>query len=712
MEDSVLAMAAAAKEVFGDIPIERTERGISFPMGFGTSGDLNTRPWANRIALLRASPSEAAQFLKKRMTDRGTRYIQCILIRDTADKLFKEKKYKESSVKYVQAGALLLGRGIPFNGPFHLAEYEDLAASWEVADMMGCLNGAAESLAELRQYKQALWLATEVEVVIRNVRINNTRANPTFDWFDFTIQLEEYHFQRLRARVIAQRVFRELGNTGAANERRWHTTTLATLVPKDMETPRIRKIHPTIKLDPVYRLRHPDPALVATLAVVDPASQVLGSWKKVVLKKSGGITSRMGFASFVFEGHLYILGGEKYLKGPWYRDFWRIDLTALDEWQPLPAYPIPQSVTGHLVGHSMVVHGDCAYLFTGRMELEVFDLQTQTWSVLRTSFDASWPYPENSVTDYAMHCVDGKIYIFGGAHMLAKVGCDLLMALDIATRRWVRLSGTALPRVANYAAPGPRRLASTWVSKDRNTLFVMYGDADRQGANMALDIQPHGSMNAYAYDDLWAWDIRARVWEQRRLPGNIPSPRTEMACTYNATLDAVIAFGGYAPTSTSHFERNVVYAFSYYADTFMLRSESGSAAAPGPAAWKHVLTRGFPTYRAQTHLVSDPATGRTFLFGGYVNSEYVPSRSGEESRTFCDLWELRIDVPGGHFEAVDIEDEARTARLGPWQRCFTCGSAGPWKKCGGACKGQAFFCDARCLRDGWKEHKLKHKCRK
>ena len=40
-------------------------------------------------------------------------------------------------------------------------------------------------------------------------------------------------------------------------------------------------------------------------------------------------------------------------------------------------------------------------------------------------------------------------------------------------------------------------------------------------------------------------------------------------------------------------------------------------------------------------------------------------------------------MPGGFFEGVDLEEEARTAKAGPWQRCFTCGSAGPWKKCGG-----------------------------
>lgn len=53
------------------------------------------------------------------------------------------------------------------------------------------------------------------------------------------------------------------------------------------------------------------------------------------------------------------------------------------------------------------------------------------------------------------------------------------------------------------------------------------------------------------------------------------------------------------------------------------------------------------------------------------------------SRNFGDVWELRIDESGGGFEGVDLKEERRTAAAGPWQRCFTCGSAGNWKKCAG-----------------------------
>ncbi|KAF7345724.1 hypothetical protein MVEN_01592500 [Mycena venus] len=617
-----------------------------------------------------------------------------------ADTLFEEKKYKDACMEYIKGAVAMLGRDLPANGPYNFPEYERLAPHWQMSDTMACLNGAAESLVHLRQYKQALWLASEVEVIVRNVQIEKTRKNPLFEWFDFEIQFPEYYLQRLRARVLQEQVFRKLGNTAAANERRLQATAL---VPKHLVIPEMREIHLIIPNDPVFKLRHPDPELVATLVVTEPTLQVLGSWQKVPLKKGG---------------HLYILGGEKHLRGPFHRDFWRINLTSLDDWEPLPSYPVPVSVTENISSYSMTVVGSCAYLFTGftgRPDIDIFNLRTRTWTSIRTSMaidGEAWPYPSSNILDYSMQSVGQTIYVFGGSHDDSPLGCTLLVALDVPTLRWTRLSGSAFARIASYDGPGPRRRACSWVGKngkDGNmTFFVMYGEANRQGALLAG--MPHGASNSFSHEDLWGWDTKAGGWTQRRLLGNVPSPRMEMACTYNPVLDRVITFGGFAPSIPSLVGPG--FGFSYYGDTFILGSDPPSSAAT--PSWTHVLAQGFPTYRAQAHLASDPHSGRTFLFGGYVNSWYIPSKSESEhtSRVFGDLWELRLDVPGGGFAAVDVEDAARTARVGPWQRCFACGSVGPWKKCGGACNGQAFFCDARCLRDGWQEHKVKHKCRK
>ncbi|KAJ7640081.1 hypothetical protein DFH06DRAFT_1053126 [Mycena polygramma] len=641
----------------------------------------------------------------------GTPHMKCTLIRGTADTFLKDKKHNEAHLEYIKAAVAMLGRNLPTDGPFHFPQYERLKPNWEMTDTMACLNGAAESLWHLRQYKQALWFAGEVDVVVRNVQIATSRASPVFDWLSFNVKMPEFYVERLRSYVLRDRIFRALGNTAAANERRLVATML---VPQDLVTPQMREIHPIIRDDPVFKLRHPDPALVASLELTDPSLQVLGSWRKVPLKKVGGITSRSNFASFVFEGHLYILGGEKGARGPFHRDFWRIDLAALDEWQPLPAYPVPTSVTGHLCGYSMTVHDDCAYLFTGRRDLDVFDLRTQTWATMHTSLAEPWPYAGDKVIDYALQSARGSLYVFGGAHAGSPIGCTLLMGLDLASRTWTRLSGAATAEKASYAGPGPRTHTCSWVGAgaggEADTIFVMYGEADRHAAQRAK--MPYGTDKSHAHEDLWGWDIAARQWTRHRVLGNAPSPRMEMACVYNPVLDHVITFGGYAPSIPSLAGPvQSPFFFSYYADTFILASSP--AAAPAPA-WQHVLARGFPTYRAQAHLAVDPATGRTFLFGGHVDAAYIPSRSADATtqRVFGDLWELRLDVPGGGFAAVDVEDEARTARVGPWQRCFACGSVGPWKKCGGACGGQAFFCDASCLKEGWKEHKVKHKCRK
>jgi hypothetical protein len=96
-----------------------------------------------------------------------------------------------------------------------------------------------------------------------------------------------------------------------------------------------------------------------------------------------------------------------------------------------------------------------------------------------------------------------------------------------------------------------------------------------------------------------------------------------------------------------------------------------------------VLTRGFPTYRAQSQLICDTKSGKTLLLGGYTASDYIQSRKPTVSRSFADLWQLCLDEPGGYFDGVDLEEEARTAQVGPWKRCFACGCAGPCLKCGG-----------------------------
>ncbi|KAJ7624551.1 hypothetical protein FB45DRAFT_1005464 [Roridomyces roridus] len=267
------------------------------------------------------------------------------------------------------------------------------------------------------------------------------------------------------------------------------------------------------------------------------------------------------------------------------------------------------------------------------------------------------------------------------------------------------LSGSAVPK-PSAVSPGPRAECSSWVSKDQKKILFLFGAAGRNAAMQHGQV--HGHLYSYGYGDMWGWDI-GESWTRERMIGNVPSPRGEMACVYHEALDKVILFGGYSPTVPTWFDE--------MNDT-MTSSSSSTNPSPSPVSWRQVLTRGFPAYRAQSWLVIDSKTGKIYLFSGYKNTTYVPSKGSNSenkdkdkhkpkpsSRSFVDLWQLKLDLPGVHFTGVDLEEEARTAVVGPWQRCFACGSTGPWRKCGGTCKGCPFFCDSELLREGWKEHK-------
>ena len=195
------------------------------------------------------------------------------------------------------------------------------------------------------------------------------------------------------------------------------------------------------------------------------------------------------------------------------------------------------------------------------------------------------------------------------------------------------------------------------------------------------------------------------------------------ALLQNRKLDLLVTFGGYNPTvPTADMGKNQTFAYSYYADTFAMCNETHK--------WRHILSPGFPTYRSHAGLVSDESTGRTYLLGGFVNTNYIPSRSKFLSKSLGDMWELCLDVHGSSLNQAEYIREQHVAPAGPWKRCFTCGRVGEVKKCGGTsvsitakpelhrswfpgtCNGRAAFCNTMCLKNGWKMHKEIDECMK
>ncbi|CAA7263601.1 unnamed protein product [Cyclocybe aegerita] len=684
------------------------------------------------------APQRAEEYLAKNRNsnDPRTRMLCAHAIYHRSDISGESKVFGTADLaRYIYAAQALVGKDmqIPPDRLLYFEPYMSLNhAGGYSAYLMEFLSDAAHAASEIGDKFTAVTWLNECIDLQHNIRAAWRKHHPVFEWSGITLP---HPFAYSPLQDVYQglaSISCGLGNTAAMAYYMCRRTSLlrnsgqelsdqASVVARALEDANsdIRKLEGR---------RYPDPNTITTIETKDDRLHTDGSWKKVHIRSQGGVTPRLRSSVFVHEGFLYVFGGEKTsIDGPYYKDFWRIDLQKPDRWESLPspsrALPRDKDCLG---SHGMAVHNGAAYLFMGSATLLRYEFRSSQWTTVKTRFKSDsivnqlWPYSivdgmSNSVCfAFSMICVLGKIYVFGGHTVSSFVGVDLFLELDIEKREWRRLSGSLNP-VPSYSSPNPREAPALWTNREQTKIFLMYGHVDRFSAYQRS--APHGCPVNYAHDDLWSWDIMEEKWTREKIRGNPPCPRGEMAVVYNRHLDAVITFGGYGPFCPTE-ESN----FSYFADTFVyttldsnpVQATENPNIVQRPKTWKQVLTRGFPTYRALAHLVEDPSTGKTYLFSGFFEREFLsagmdPKRS---VRSFADLWELRIDLPGGNFEGVDIEEEKRTAKLGPWQRCFACGSVGRWRKCAGACGGRAFFCDMDCLRDGWKEHKETHRCRK
>lgn len=621
----------------------------------------------------------------------------------------------------------------------------------EMAQSMACCNGMAEYYTAKGDLDSALSWYEEVNVLYQNTWFSPSVPTPSHDWMDFSIDVPDLSYQRAVSLSKSADLFEKLGNTATSVERLCALKDMMKLLPARHQTDALKQLFDIPKFFSQIQLRHPDPKLCHKLSVTHPRLQIQGSWKKIATQSGKkGPGARQRFSSFIWDSKLYVFGGwmgEMNLVA--FKDFWCLDLTEQNEenrvWKKLPDYPTPISAA---ISFSFVVQREekRAYLISGRQKVDYFDLAAEQWGSIRTTYKATaedrahgvkgnWPFPGQELQDAVVVIHEKKIYTFGGKHRNIVLGCNLLMELDLETNIWKRLSGYAVPQDVNdYSMPGPRLSACGWLGPCKDKIYVFLGVADRSGAEIMG--QKHGASRSYGYHDFWSWSISHKRWGRERVSGNPPLSRAEMGFTFNEKLNKVVVFGGHAPSLPTTFvqqRKQDSFEFTYYADTFVYDYPEPDAidtnfppyastnpeelTAPSQAtypAWKQVVTHGFPTYRCHSHLESDPDTGKVYLFGGYTNSDFVPSRGNYLTRPFGDVWQLRMDVPGegGDFASVDMDTEARTARAGPWKRCFSCGNTGLWKQCAGACGGKAFFCGVDCQKDGWKDHKSLHSCKK
>ncbi|KAL7275702.1 hypothetical protein RUND412_001344 [Rhizina undulata] len=685
---------------------------------------IDLRPELKTLSIAKQGRDNPAMFDGFLMAMRRTkplyyRLVLCNIAKDDGNDLFKKGKYAEARLKYREAAQTILGDDFRFPiDPKKVRCQKYMELVWqEMMDVVACFNNTAQCYLKEGNLEEALDWLQEVGVLYMNQSFG--QRTPLFYWKNTNLLIEEYYLNQQKFNLRLSQTYLKLANTSCAVHHSWAVASIVGSITAPTKPARINQILDDADVMKMAQYRHPDVNLPHRLDVKFPNLQVRGKWERLLFSKKGSRpTPRLGMASWIWNGNFYIAGGQSALQER-IRDVWVLSLTNEDvenrKWRRLQDIPSRALGGPHelsTAGLVMKVFDSKAWLFFGSRTLWVFDLVTETWNKKQTTFttlngkNKQWPYVGDHLSDYAMEIWKGKMYVFGGQDGRMQLGCNLFMALDLEKLSWEHLSGTSEAK-ATHDVPMLRVHPEAWVLPEEETLFIMYGNANRMGEGLGSSGQ-HGAECDYTYEDIWAYSFETKKWRREKTRGDYPSPRTEFSAVWNPCMKRTVVFGGYCGTTNTYFpDRGINFTFAYYADTFLWDAETRK--------WCQVLTRGFPTYRAQSRLIVDEAAGKTYLFGGYTNSDFVPSNH-VVSRAFNDLWELKVDVPGGGIDESNREkelgtEEQRTAVMGPWGVCFCCGVVGEWKMCGGTCRGIVRYCSEECGKEAWAEHKKVHSCK-
>ena len=229
----------------------------------------------------------------------------------------------------------------------------------------------------------------------------------------------------------------------------------------------------------------------------------------------------------------------------------------------------------------------------------MFDLEGEKWLSTETTYDGKWPYRDQlqnaSVEIFMLH-----LFVFGG-QVHGGANNNILMALDLRTLRWQSFGGGKKGSKYDVNWPGPRGSAACWVNFDQLQFCVMYGSLMED--RLMRD----------APDDFWSFSILEKKWTRQRIRGNFPPPRFYTSAVYHRGLKSVLMHGGLGSTccvvhNPQPAREEEQFKYTLYGDVYIMDTATNM--------WRQVVTRGFPTWRSQGHLLVDNDTGKIYLFGG------------------------------------------------------------------------------------------------
>ena len=199
----------------------------------------------------------------------------------------------------------------------------------------------------------------------------------------------------------------------------------------------------------------------------------------------------------------------------------------------IPALPVPllNAATSIVEKKLLFVGGYSPSLGKVVNSTAEFDINTRMWSALGVP---QFPVP---VSECSMVSIGNVHYVFGGTDG-EKLSGDLWSITtqsngDTRGTSWALLSRATSSNAEDATnGPSPRRSSSAaaGVLRGRAVLFVFGGFDGRRRKN-----------------DLWAFDVDSKAWEELYISGNLaPSPRDGATLVYNHVHTQLLLIGGFA----------------------------------------------------------------------------------------------------------------------------------------------------------------------
>ncbi|KAI4349963.1 hypothetical protein L6164_010500 [Bauhinia variegata] len=215
--------------------------------------------------------------------------------------------------------------------------------------------------------------------------------------------------------------------------------------------------------------------------------------------------ARYEHGAAVVQDKMYIYGGNH--NGRYLSDLHVLDLRSWS-WTKIEANAGTESIDSlspvtqtPCAGHSLIAWENKLLSIAGHtkdpsesIQVKVFDVQTATWSTLKTYGKAPVSRGGQSVT-----LVGTSLVIFGGEDAKRTLLNDLHI-LDLETMTWDEIDAVGVP-------PSPRSDHAAAVHADR--YLLIFG----------------GGSHATCYNDLHVLDLQAMEWSRPTQSGEIPTPR-------------------------------------------------------------------------------------------------------------------------------------------------------------------------------------------